>query len=69
MRKTLTRTDIVDALAGDDVARSATIDEILRDEVGAATAGGVLAGLLVRPGGGRGGVDPDEVAQFRRLLA
>lgn len=70
VRKTLTLDpEIIDALGGDDVALSATINEILRDEVERRQRATALAGLLVRLEDERGPVDSDEVAQFRRLLA
>lgn len=70
VRKTLTLDpEIIDVLGDDDVALSATINEILREEVERRQRAAALAGLLSRLEDERGLVDPDEVAQFRRLLA
>ncbi len=70
VRKTLTLDpDVIDALGDDDVALSATINEILRDEVERRQRAAALAALLDRLADERGPVDPDEVAEFRRLLA
>jgi len=66
--KVLSQMDTLDALGGDDVALSATINEILRDEVERRQRATALAGLLARLEDERGPVDPDEVAHFRRLL-
>jgi len=70
VRKTLTLDpEVIDVLGGDDVALSTTINEILRDEVERRQRAAALAGLLSRLEDERGPVDPDEVEQFRRLLA
>jgi len=70
VRKTITLDpEVIDVLGGDDVALSATINEILRDEVERRQRAAALSGLLSRLEDERGPVDPDEVAQFRRLLA
>ncbi len=70
VRKTLTLDpEVIDALGDDDVALSATINEILRDEVERRQRAAALAGLLARLAEERCPVDPDEVAEFRRLLA
>lgn len=69
VRKTLTLDpDVVEALGGDDVALSATVNEILRGEVERRQRAAALAGLLARFEDERGPVDPDEVEEFRRLL-
>lgn len=70
VRKTLTLDpEVIDALGGDDVALSATVNEILREEVERRQRAAALAGLLERLEDERGPVDPHEVAQFRRQLA
>jgi hypothetical protein len=70
VRKTLTLDpEVVAALGDDDVALSATINEILREEVERRQRSAALAGLLARLEEERGPVDPDEVADFRRLLS
>ncbi len=70
VRKTLTLDpEVIDALGDDDVGLSATINEILHDEVERRQRAAALAGLLGRLEDERGPVDPDEVAEFRRLLA
>jgi len=69
VRKTLTLDpDVVEALGDDDVALSATINEILHDEVERRERAAALAGLLARLEDTRGPVDPDEVENFRCLL-
>ncbi len=69
VRKTLTLDpEIIDALGGDDVALSTTINEILRGEVERRQRAAALGDLLARLEEERGPVDPDEVAEFRRLL-
>lgn len=69
VRKTLTLDpDVVEALGGDDQGLSATINDILRSEVERRQRAVALTALLVRLDDERGPVDPDEVADFRRLL-
>ncbi len=69
VRKTLTLDpEVIDALGGDDMALSATVNEILHDEVERRQRANALAGLLARLEEERGPVDHDEVAEFRRLL-
>lgn len=69
VRKTLTLDpEIIDALGDDDLALSTTINEILRDEVQRRQRAKALAGYLSRAEGERGPVDPNEVADFQRLL-
>lgn len=69
VRKTVTLDpEVVAALGGDDAGLSATINEILRDEVASRQRGAALTGLLGRLAEERGAVDPDEVTAFRRLL-
>lgn len=69
VRKTLTLDpEIIAALGDDDVALSATINEILREEVERRQRAAALAALLTRLEEERGPVDPDEIADFRRLL-
>lgn len=69
IRKTLTLDpEVVDALGADEVALSATVNEILRFEVERRRRAGALAGLLDRLEAERGSVDRDEVEEFRRLL-
>jgi hypothetical protein len=70
VRKTLTLDpEVIEALGDDDVGLSATINEILHDEVERRQRAAALAALLGRLEDERGPVDPDEVAEFRRLLA
>jgi len=69
VRKTLTLDpEVIDALGGGGIALSATVNEILREEVERRQRAAALAGLLERFEEERGPVDPDEVARFRRLL-
>ncbi|MGH9126474.1 MAG: hypothetical protein ACRDZ8_17365 [Acidimicrobiales bacterium] len=69
VRKTLTLDpEVIAALGDDDAALSATINEILREEVERRQRASALADLLGRLDEERGPVDPDEVAEFRRLL-
>lgn len=69
VRKTLTLDpEVIAALGDDDVALSATINEILRHEVERRQRAAALSALLARLESERGPVDPDEVAHFRRLL-
>ena len=69
VRKTLTLDpDVIEALGDDDIALSATINEILRDEMQRRQRVAALAALLARFEEERGPVDPDEVVDFRRLL-
>lgn len=69
VRKTLTLDpEVVEALGADDVALSATVNEILRSEVERRQRAMALAGLLTRLEVERGPVDPDEVEEFRNLL-
>jgi hypothetical protein len=69
VRKTLTLDpDIIAALGDDDAALSATVNEILREEVERRQRAAALAALLTRLEEERGPVDLDEVAEFRRLL-
>ncbi|MDQ1426838.1 MAG: hypothetical protein QOK39_314, partial [Acidimicrobiaceae bacterium] len=60
--------EIVAVLGDDDVALSATINEILREEVDRRQRAAALADLLTRLEEERGPVDADEVSEFRRLL-
>ncbi len=69
VRKTLTLDpEIIDALGDDDLALSTTINEILRNEVQRRQRTKALSEHLARLDAERGPVDPDEVADFRRLL-
>lgn len=69
IRKTLTLDpDVIDALGDDEVALSATVNEILRTEVERRRRAEALASLLDRLETERGPVDDDEVQEFRRLL-
>ncbi len=69
VRKTITLDpEIIDVLGGDDMALSATINDILRAEINRRQRAAALAGLLARLENERGPVDADEVAEFRRLL-
>jgi hypothetical protein len=69
VRKTITLDpDVIEVLGADDAALSATINEILRAEVDRRQRAAALAKLLARLEDERGPVDPDEVADFRRLL-
>ncbi len=69
VRKTLTLDpEVIEALGDDDIALSATINEILRDEMQRRQRAAALAALLARFEEERGPVDPDEVVDFRRLL-
>jgi len=69
VRKTITLDpEVVEALGDDDAGLSATINDILRDEVARRQRGAALASLLARLAHERGPVDPDEVDRFRRLL-
>ena len=63
VRKTLTLDpEVVDALGGDDVALSTTINEILRQEVERRQRAAALTQLLARLEGERGPVDPESDA-------
>lgn len=69
VRKTLTLDpEVIDALGGDRVALSATINEILQVEVERRQRAAALAELLARLAEERGPVDAGEVAHFRNLL-
>lgn len=70
VRKTLTLDpEVVAALGDDDMALSATINEILHEEVERRRRAAALSDLLGRLEQDRGPVDAAEVAEFRRLLA
>ncbi len=70
LRRTLTLDpDIVEVLGADDAALSTTVNEILRAEIARRERTSALAALLERLAVERGAVDPEEVAEFERLLS
>ncbi len=69
VRKTLTLDpELVEALGGDDVALSATINSILHQEVDRRQRLSALSELLARFEVERGPVDQKQVEEFRDLL-
>lgn len=69
IRKTITLDpDVIEALGSDEAGLSATVNEILHKEVERRQRTTALARLLDGLAEERGAVDPDEVAEFRRLL-
>jgi len=69
VRKTITLDpEVVEALGDDDAGLSATINDILRNEVARRQRSAALSSLLARLAHERGPVDPDEVARFQQLL-
>lgn len=69
VRKTLTLDpELVEALGGDDVALSATINSILHQEVQRRQRLSALSELLGRFEVERGPVDQEKVEEFRSLL-
>ncbi len=70
LRRTLTLDpDIVEVLGADDAALSTTVNEILRAEIARRERTSALTALLERLAVERGAVDPEEVAEFERLLS